>query len=209
MRGEIISFEGIEGTGKSTQIQYLQQFLADQNIEAQAVREPGNTYIGERIRALLQNDAAADNMCPETELLLYEASRAQLIREFVAPRIEQGQWVIFDRFFDSSVAYQGAARGLSTEIVQMLNDFAVQNYRPRLTFLLDIDIDTAFQRLQQRQTAKDRIEQESSDFFEKARQKYLEMATAEPKRFVILDGKLSSEDLAAIIREHVQKIFHF
>lgn len=207
MRGEIISFEGIEGTGKSTQINYLKQFLATQNIEAHAVREPGQTYIGEQIRNLLQNDANAGNMCSETELLLYEASRAQLIREFVAPTIERGHWVLFDRFFDSSTAYQGAARGLSMHMVETLNHFAVQEYRPSITFLLDIDVDTAFQRLQQRHTGKDRIEQEDVSFFERARQQYLVMAKAEPRRFVVLDGRLSEEALVTAIREHIQKTF--
>ena len=204
MSGKIISFEGIECTGKSTQIRHLQQFLSQKNIITQVVREPGNTYIGEQIRNLLQYDDQANNMCAETELLLYEASRAQLIREFVLPTLQKNEWVIFDRFFDSSTAYQGAARHIPDAIVQQLNHFAVQDCIPSLTILLDIDVDLAFQRLQNRK--KDRIERESRSFFEAVREKYLAMA--EQERFLVIDAALPIDQIAQTIRQHVENLFN-
>ncbi|MDR2371590.1 MAG: dTMP kinase [Puniceicoccales bacterium] len=205
MPGKIISFEGIEGTGKSTQIQYLQAFLSSKNVDSLTIREPGNTYIGEQIRHLLQHDPNAHNMCAETELLLFEASRAQLVRELILPTIHNDTWVICDRFFDSSSAYQGAARQLSETIVQQLNRFTAGICVPDLTILLDIDVDLALQRLQGRK--KDRIEGESTEFFRRVREKYLQLAEEEPTRFLIIDATLPPETIAEKICTRVQKCF--
>ncbi|MDR2807043.1 MAG: dTMP kinase [Puniceicoccales bacterium] len=207
MQGKIISFEGIEGTGKSTQVQNLKQFLCSKNIDAISVREPGNTPIGERIRHLLQHEPQAHNMCPETELLLYEASRAQLIHEVIIPALNNGQWVICDRFFDSSTAYQGAARQLPTEIVKQLNHFAVGKYIPDLSILLDIDVSIALQRLHHRKEKKDRIERESVAFFKCVRDRYLQLAIEEAFRFFVIDGALPVETIAQRVCECVQKHF--
>ena len=205
MAGKIISFEGIEGTGKSTQIQKLKDFLTKKAIDVLMVREPGNTYIGEQIRHLLLDDTNVNNMCAETELLLYEASRAQLIQEIILPATQKNTWVLCDRFFDSSTAYQGAARKLPIETVHMLNRFAVGNCMPDVTILLDIDVKTALQRLNARK--KDRIESESFEFFQRVREKYLQMSQAEPDRFFTIDGTLPNEIIAEKICAHIEKRF--
>ncbi|MDR0418043.1 MAG: dTMP kinase [Puniceicoccales bacterium] len=206
MLGKIISFEGIEGTGKSTQIQKLKTFLDTKNIDSVTIREPGNTYIGERIRYLLQYDSNVHNMCAETELLLFEASRAQLVREVILPMIHKNTWVICDRFFDSSMAYQGTARQLSEKIVCQLNHFAAGSCVPDLTILLDIDVDLALQRLQQRKIQKDRIENESIEFFKHVRERYLRLAKEE-SRFFTVDATLPVETITEKICTHVQKRF--
>jgi dTMP kinase len=207
MPGKIISFEGIEGTGKSTQIQKLRAFLDAQNVDSIAIREPGNTYIGEQIRHLLQHDSNARGMCAETELLLFEASRAQLVREIILPTIYKNTWVICDRFFDSSTAYQGAARRLSEAIVRQFNDFAVGACVPDLTILLDIDVDLALRRLRERKVKKDRIECESITFFEHVREKYLQLAREERARFFTIDATLSEEKIAEKICIHIGERF--
>jgi dTMP kinase len=206
MPGKIISFEGMEGTGKSTQIQYLQEFLSAKNIKSIAIREPGNTYIGEQIRHLLQHDFRAHNMCAETELLLFEASRAQLVRELILPAINNNSWVICDRFFDSSTAYQGAARQLPEVIVHQLNLFAVGDCIPDFTILLDIDVAVALGRLQERRVQKDRIEWESMEFFKRVREKYLHLAGEEP-RFFTIDATLPMETIAEKICREVERRF--
>jgi dTMP kinase len=207
MAGKIISFEGMEGTGKSTQIQKLKVFLDTKNIDSIVVREPGNTHIGEQIRNLLQHDPDAHNMCAETELLLFEASRAQLVREVILPTIRKNIWVICDRFFDSSTAYQGAARQLPETIVYQLNRFAVGTCVPDLTILLDIDVDHSLQRLWQRNAQKDRIERESTEFFRRVREKYLQLAKEESARFFTINATLPKETIAEKICTHVQKYF--
>ena len=207
VRGKFISFEGIEGTGKSTQIRLLKAFLDKKGIPTLLFREPGCTYIGEQIRNLLQYDTKAEKMYPETELLLYEASRAQLVREIIIPALQQGTWVLCDRFFDSSTAYQGSARKLPLEVVKQLNAFAANNIFPDLTILLDLDPLLGFQRLLSRQKEKDRIEQESLDFFKEVQKKYLEMAQEDPKRFFTVNATLSIKTLSNLINQKVEKMF--
>lgn len=207
VRGKFISFEGIEGTGKSTQIRLLKAFLDKKGIPTLLFREPGCTYIGEQIRNLLQYDAKAEKMYPETELLLYEASRAQLVREIIIPALQQGTWVLCDRFFDSSTAYQGSARKLPLEVVKQLNAFAANNIFPDLTILLDLDPLLGFQRLLSRQKEKDRIEQESLDFFKEVQKKYLEMAQEDPERFFTVNATLSIKTLSNLINQKVEKMF--
>ncbi|MDR1435080.1 MAG: dTMP kinase [Puniceicoccales bacterium] len=207
MLGKFISFEGIEGSGKSTQIQKLKAFLSSKNINSLTIREPGNTHIGEQIRQLLQHDPKAHNMCPETELLLFEASRAQLVRELILPTIQKNIWIICDRFFDSSTAYQGAARQLPFEMIHRLNQFAVGKCVPDLTILLDIDVGLVWQRLQGRREKKDRIESESMEFFCRVREKYLRLAEEEPLRFFSIDGTLSEETITEKICTHLEQRF--
>ena len=174
-----------------------------------AHRPRAGEYVHRRaIRHLLQHDEQANNMCAETELLLFEASRAQLIHEFVSPALQKNEWVIFDRFFDSSTAYQGAARHIPDEIVRKLNHFAVQDCVPSLTILLDISVDQALQRLQAREQKKDRIESESRSFFDAVREKYLAMAQQEPERFFVVDATLPVDQITEIIRQHVIKLFN-
>jgi dTMP kinase len=195
-RGAFITFEGSEGCGKSTQVLRLAARLEQAGVRTLISREPGGTAIGEKIRDLLQFAPESFAMTPEAELLLFEASRAQLVRETIAPALEQGTVVISDRFFDSTTVYQGVARKLSSEIVQTLNAFAIGTARPDVTFILDVDIQTARQRMLRRVRpvdVKDRMEQEPIEFYERVCQGYRELAKAEPDRVLIVDGAPSPD----------------
>ena len=206
-RGKFITFEGIEGTGKSTHIRLLKAFLDQKSIPTILLREPGITYIGEQIRTLLQHDNRAENMHPETELLLFEASRAQLVREILEPELNQGTWILCDRFYDSSTAYQGSARKLPRETVQFLNKFAANNIVPDLTILLNLDPNVAFQRLQLRSDKKDRIEKESLDFFKSVQDEFLHLAEEEQDRFFVVNATLSIKTLSNLINQKVAERF--
>jgi dTMP kinase len=195
-RGAFITFEGSEGCGKSTQVLRLAARLEQAGVRTLITREPGGTAIGEKIRDLLQFAPENFAMTPEAELLLFEASRAQLVRETIAPALEQGTVVISDRFFDSTTVYQGVARKLSSEMVQTLNAFAIGTAGPDVTFILDVDIQTARQRMLRRVRpvdAKDRMEQEPIEFYERVCQGYRELAKAEPDRVLIVDGAPSPD----------------
>ena len=195
-RGAFITFEGSEGCGKSTQVLRLAARLEQQGMRTLVTREPGGTAIGEKIRDLLQFAPESFAMTPETELLLFEASRAQLVRELIAPALEQGTVVISDRFFDSTTVYQGVARKLSPEIVETLNAFAIGEARPDITFILDVEIQTARQRMLRRVRpveVKDRMEQEPIEFYERVCEGYRELAKAEPARFIVIDGAQTAD----------------
>jgi dTMP kinase len=182
-----ITFEGSEGCGKSTQVQRLARCLEDLEIPFLVTREPGGTPIGETIRELLQFAPHNSTMTPETELLLFQASRSQLVREIIKPALERGLCVIADRFFDSTTVYQGAARKLDREMVERLNAFAVGDCVPDVTFVLDVDAATAESRMQQPRKA-DRMEQQPAEFYERVREAYRELAKREPNRVVLIDG---------------------
>jgi dTMP kinase len=153
-------------------------------------REPGGTQTGEAIRAILQHDAAGEEFCPETETLLFEASRAHLCREVLLPALRTGAWVLCDRFADSTTAYQGYGRGLPLEALRALNRFAIGEAVPDLTFLLDLEVEEGFRRLASRGAASgqglDRMEREDRAFHERVRAGYLELAAAEPDRFRLI-----------------------
>ena len=182
-----ITFEGSEGCGKSTQVHRLAGRLERSKIPYLVTREPGGTPIGETIRELLQFSQHNASMTPETELLLFTASRSQLVRETIKPALTRGLCVIADRFFDSTTAYQGAARKLNREMVERLNAFAVGDCVPDVTFVLDVDAATAALRMQTPRKA-DRMEQQPAEFYERVRQAYHELATREPKRVVLING---------------------
>src|ERR1044071_925017 len=189
-RGAFITFEGSEGCGKSTQVQRLASRLEQAGVAVLITREPGGTAIGEKIRDLLQFAPESLAMLPETELLLFEASRAQLVREIIQPALHQGTVVISDRFFDSTTVYQGVARKLSPEIVETLNAFAIGDARPDLTFILDVDLATRRQRMLRRVRpveVEDRMEQEPIEFYERVCEGYRVLAKAEPDRFIVID----------------------
>ena len=196
-RGAFITFEGSEGCGKSTQVNRLASRLEKAGIRTLLTREPGGTAIGEKILDLLQFAPESSAMMPETEVLLFEASRAQLVRETIQPALEKGIVVISDRFFDSTTVYQGVARKLSPEIVATLNAFAVGDVQPDVTFILDIDVETARNRLLRRvrpvNAVRDRMEEEPVEFYERVCQGYRELAKREPDRFIIIDGAQSPE----------------
>ena len=186
--GFLLSFEGSEGCGKSTQIRLLCERLEKSGRKVEVLREPGGTEIGESIRHLLQHAKEGHRMTPETELLLFAASRAQIVREKIRPLLEAGVFVILDRFLDSTTVYQGIARGLPLDSVRAINAFAIGGTLPQLTFVLDMDSATAWQRIHQTGRELDRIESQPQSFFEKVRQGYLEVARAEPSRVKIIDA---------------------
>jgi dTMP kinase len=206
-RGAFITFEGSEGCGKSTQVKRLAARLEQTGLLTLVTREPGGTAIGEKIRDLLQFAPESFAMTPETEVLLFAASRAQLVRETIQPALAKGTVVISDRFFDSTTVYQGVARKLSPEIVAALNAFAIGDARPDLTFILDIDVETARNRLLRRVrpvAVKDRMEEEPVEFYERVCQGYRELAKREPDRFLIIDGAQSPDAIEAEIWAAVQ-----
>lgn len=206
-RGAFITFEGSEGCGKSTQVKRLAARLEEAGVRTLVTREPGGTPIGEKIRDLLQFAPESFAMTPETEVLLFEASRAQLVRETIQPALEQGTVVICDRFFDSTTVYQGVARKLSPDIVATLNAFAVGATRPDLTFILDIDVETARNRMLRRVrpvAIKDRMEEEPIEFYERVCQGYRELAKSQPDRFIVVDGAQSLDAIADQIWNAVQ-----
>jgi dTMP kinase len=195
-RGAFITFEGSEGCGKSTQVQRLAARLERAGVHTLITREPGGTAIGEKIRDLLQFAPESFAMTPEAELLLFEASRGQLVRETIEPALAQGTAVISDRFFDSTTVYQGVARKLPPEIVETLNAFAVGPARPDVTFILDVDVETARARMLRRVrpvTVNDRMEQEPVEFYERVCEGYRALAAREPDRFILVDGRRSPD----------------
>jgi dTMP kinase len=189
-----ITFEGSEGCGKSTQVQRLAARLKKLQISFFLTREPGGTPIGETIRELLQFAPHNSAMMPETELLLFEASRSQLVRETIEPALERGMCVIADRFFDSTTVYQGAARSLDCEMVERFNAFAVGDCAPDITFVLDVDAATAESRMQKPRRT-DRMEQEPAEFYERVRQGYRDLAAREPNRIVLIDGSRDPDEV--------------
>lgn len=197
--GVFISFEGTEGCGKSTQVQRIKNRLEQAGVAVLVTREPGGTAIGESIRQLLQFTPHAFGMTAETELLLFEASRAQLVREIINPALERGTTVISDRFYDSTTVYQGAARKLDRKLVDQLNRFAVNDCRPDITFVLDIDLPAARRRLIQTNRPADRMEQQPDEFYDAVRAGYRELVKAEPDRVVLIDGSKSRDALEAEI----------
>jgi dTMP kinase len=181
-----ITFEGIEGVGKSTCVKYLYDYFQQEKIPVTVTREPGGTSIGEDIRKVLLAHHS-EEMCHETELLLMFAARAQHIATVIVPALEQGNWVLCDRFTDATYAYQGGGRGIPENRIAILESWVQDQLRPSLTFLLDAPVDLALKRTKRRGAA-DRIELEKQHFFERVRAKYLERAQQEPHRFHIIDA---------------------
>jgi dTMP kinase len=190
-----ITFEGSEGSGKSTQADRLSARLRRCGLPCILTREPGGTPIGETIRDLLQFAPHNSTMTAETELLLFEASRSQLVREVIKPALERGVCVIADRFFDSTTVYQGAARSLDRDMIERLNAFAIGDCIPDVTFVLDVDAATAETRMQHQPRKADRMEQQPAEFYERVREGYRELATRQPKRIVMIDGSSDVEEI--------------
>ncbi len=190
--GKLISFEGSEGSGKSTQIARLAAHLQKTGREIVATREPGGTEIGEQIRNIIVHNSRGDEMCPETELLLFTAARAQVVREVIAPALTRGAIVLSDRFLDSSTVYQGIGRNLAADPVAQINRFAVGNVMPDLTIVIDVPTEVGLARIRQRASdLPDRMERENIDFYKKIREGYLLLAQGMPDRVVVIDGTLS------------------
>jgi dTMP kinase len=189
-----ITFEGTEGCGKSTQVQRLAARLESLGVPFLLTREPGGTAIGETVRELLQFAPHEKAMFPETELLLFEASRSQLVREIIKPALDAGICVISDRFFDSTTVYQGAARNLAPSLVDQLNAFAVGKCVPDLTIVLDVNAKTAQARMR-RPRRPDRMEQPPAEFYERVGQAYRELAEGEAERVVLIDGAQTADQI--------------
>ncbi len=187
--GKLISFEGSEGSGKSTQIAHLAQHLQKAGKDVISTREPGGTEIGEQIRNIIVHNSKGDEMCAETELLLFTAARAQLVREVIAPALLRGDFVLSDRYLDSSTVYQGIGRNLAMGPVNQINRFAVGNVMPDLTIVIDVPTEVSLARIRQRASdLPDRMERENIDFYEKVRAGYLVLAKGMPSRFAVIDG---------------------
>jgi len=208
MTGLFITFEGGEGCGKSTQIAALKARLEAMGKTVVKTREPGGTALGESVRNLLQYDDAGQGMSPEAELLLFAASRAQHVRELIAPAIAEGQIVLCDRFLDSTTVYQGVARAIDSKKVDTINQFAIGDTNPDLTILIDLPPEIGLARVHARSDGQlDRMEKEAIGFFQAVRQGYLDLAKSEPKRFLVLDGSQSVEELETQIWQKVEATF--
>ena len=209
MTGKFITFEGPEGSGKSTQIKLLSEKLADRGIKVLCTREPGGTATGEAIRNILQHDAVDEPLGERAELLLFTTSRAQLMGQVILPALEQGEWVVCDRFIDSTMAYQGFARGMDIDTLDRINDFAIHRRKPDLTLLLDLDIERGFQRLEERYSdgkgSADRFEREGRDFHLRVRDGYRKLAEREPGRFCIIDAEQSIKEVAVNVWRSVKE----
>jgi len=203
MPARFITFEGPEGSGKSTQIKRLAKELEAQGITVLCTREPGGTATGEAIRNILQHDAAGEPLGERTELLLFTASRAQLMDTVVLPALERGEWVLCDRFIDSTMAYQGFARGMDIDTLDLINAFAIAGRKPNLTLLLDLDIERGFDRLEERYSdgkgSADRFECEARDFHLRVRDGYHQLVAREPERFRIVDADQPVDVVASSI----------
>lgn len=208
-KGILISFEGSEGCGKSTQIRKIADRLEDiDHRDVVVTREPGGTIIGEDIRHLLMHADSSKSILPETELLLFAASRAQLVREVILPAVQDGKIVLCDRFLDSTTVYQGVARQIADDPVTMINEFAVGEIVPDLTVVLDIPPAVGFERIKHRVSdMPDRMEQENIEFYGKVREGYLALARSLPERFFVVDGAGEPDDIELDIWNEIHARF--
>ena len=203
MSGLFISFEGIDGCGKSTQADLLRSYLESKGEQVERLREPGGTALSEQIREILLNPNN-DKMDPSTESILLSASRAQLTREIIIPALERGNVVICDRYADSTLAYQGYGRGINLEWLEKLNEFATAGLKPDITLLVDLPVDEAFNRMQSK--SFDRIEMEGIEFLDKVRSGYLELTDRFSKRYFMIDGMETIEEMSKKIINKIEEI---
>jgi len=202
MRGKFITFEGSEGSGKSTQIELVQTYLESQEKNILFLRDPGGVPISERVRDLLL-DIKSKDMGDECETLLYMAARAQLVKEIVMPELEAGKIILCDRFLDSTIAYQGYGNGVNVEMIQTIGAFATRGIQPDLTFLFDLDTTEGLARINRE---KDRIEQRNLDYHDRVRRGYLELARQEPGRIKVIDAAQTKEAIQKAVRNHIDQL---
>jgi len=207
--GGLITFEGPEGAGKTTQMRLLQRWLTAHGRECLVTREPGGTALGERLRRILKRHRGDQPLSAEAELLLFAAARAQHVRELIAPAVARGAIVLCDRFSDSTLAYQGFARGLDRAWIRRLNDFAVGSCRPRLTILLDLPPEEGARRAGRRSRGSraDRFEAEGRAFHRRVRNGFLELARAEPARIKVVSAARPRPTVQQQIQELVSDAF--
>jgi dTMP kinase len=208
--GRFLTFEGSEGCGKSTQIASTLTWLRSTGLTVHEVREPGGTPVGEKIRHLLKHDADGDQMRPETELLLFAASRAELVRHLIHPALIRGEWIVADRFHDSTTVYQGYARGLPMEEVAFINRFAIAQREPDLTLVLDLDPAEARARALRRPRPagqKDRLEDLDLKFYGAVAEGYRSLAKHQPQRVRLIDAAGSREETFARIQQELRRAF--
>ncbi len=205
--GRFITFEGGEGCGKSTQIQRLKSRLEQSGVRVLVTREPGGTRLAELIRGLLK-DEREDPPCDRSELLLFLAARAQLVKTVIRPALAQGVWVLSDRFSDSTFAYQGFGRGLPLDVLRLANDFACEGVKPNLTFLLEVPPEVSVARMRQRETATktsaDRIEQAGDAFHARLRAGFQELVAQEPNRIKTIPATGTPDAVEQLIWTHIK-----
>ncbi|OJA00787.1 dTMP kinase [Rickettsiella grylli] len=203
-----ITLEGIEGVGKSTQLKFVAGYLQQAHIPLTITREPGGTPIAEAIRSLLlQSDFSPEMLVPETELLLFFAARAQHIHYVIKPALQRGDWVLCDRFTETSYAYQGGGRGIDVAFIRSLHLWVQQDLNVNVVLLLDAPVDIALRRMRHRKTA-DRIEAEKHDFFTRARASYLERAQQRPDVYQVIDASRSLKDVQKQIKNVLDRLLH-
>ena len=204
MKGKFITFEGSEGSGKSTQIDLVRDYLEDRKIETQFLREPGGVQISEKIRNLLL-DVKNVEMSDECETLLYMAARAQLMSEVLLPSLKKGEHVLCDRFLDSTIVYQGYGNGVDIEIIRKLGQFITQGAKPDLTLIFDIDAKTGLSRIKH---SKDRIERRAIAYHNRVRQGYIKLSQQEPLRVKLIQADhKSKEEIFEEVRTHIDRVF--
>jgi dTMP kinase len=202
MRGKFITFEGSEGSGKSTQARLLYNYLKKRHLSVYRIREPGSTIISEKIRRILL-DPKNKNMSNLTEMLLYMAARAQLVQDVILPQLRKGKVVICDRFLDATLAYQGYGHGIDIKLIKRLGEYATLGIKPDMTFFLDIDVEKGLRRTGR---TKDRIERRSLSYHEKVRRGYLRLARTEPWRIKVIKAKFDKDKIQSTIRSFVDRI---
>lgn len=182
-----ITFEGIDGSGKSTQLRLTKNYLKKLGYRIEVLREPGSTVLSEKIRKILLDKKIVIN--PASELMLYIAARAELVENTIAPKLAEGKLILCDRFYDSTTAYQGYGRRIDISLIEKMNNLAVGKFHPDLTFVIDIDCAASVKRMKNINKVTDRLESESAAFFKRVRKGFLEIARRNKKRIVLLDGR--------------------
>jgi dTMP kinase len=206
MKGLFVTFEGIDGCGKSTQVEAARRGLAGKGIACAVTREPGGAPISEKVRGILLSPDNGE-MCNACEVLLYLAARAQHVHEKIVPALAKGGVVLCDRFMDATFAYQSYGRGIPLDRLFALNDFATGGVAPALTFVFDIDVETAFSRLKKTNKMPDRLERSGKEFYEKVRGGYRALASRYPQRIVVLNGTAPVEELSRAVIENILRRF--
>lgn len=210
---KFITLEGVEGSGKSTQVKLLGEYLMEKSIPVVMTQEPSGTAIGRKIGDILFN-RSHQVMCPETELFLFCAARAQHVREVIRPALAAGKYVLCDRFSDATFAYQAAGRGLDADFIKTINDYCAEHLKPELTLLFDLPVETGLQRAGRRDallkdpSSADRFEKEKLDFHNRVRQGYQSLLLADSERFRLIDASRTVDIIARDVREHVMEFIN-